>query len=812
MAENTPILSATTEMFKTFQLSNVGQSKKSSKEWGLNMAQAIDSTVQTGVGNSYYWNRNSRFLVNRNYANGKIPMQRFMDQLDFAGKFNYANINWSCIKIVNRIISGLVGQWMQLNERVSVRAIDSLSVTQKDDEYAQMEFYIAQRQKLEQLQQESGVQMIPQGPIPANQEQLDIWQAHVQRLPEEILYEIGCNECFTANGLSDVIKRKLLHDSAEVGLVATHTWMDEQGVIHVDHIKPENTIYSYTDFPDFRDTTWRGQVKSMKISEIRAKYGKQFGGDLSEEEMWKIAQSAKEYKLYDTLRWDNYWNSTLIRPYDEWNVDVIDFEFKSDDAEGYTVTKTKGTQSTLLQKGRPDKLKDNQQYIEDKKWNIYRGVYVRVTQTLLEWGLKKNMIRPQDPKELGDCEFSYSFYMYQSYDMYNVAVPEKIQEPVDQMIIARLKMQQLVATMRPVGSAINWDAIQNIDYGLGDKNKEIDVVKMYNQTGNIYYRGKDAEGNPMPVPIVELQNSGFLGQMQGLIAIYDKNYAILKDELGEDPNIQQQALQPRVTSGNVNVAQQTAENATDYMYDAVRQVLKDTARKVACLMKNSVTYGSKVYRELMKKEDVEGRIFSTDIEMMPTETELAKFENFLNNSLASNPALIKYLNPFQLMDTAKVDLKLAQMYFRSAQEKMIVGEMQEAQANSQQQAQVQIQSAQAAEQAKQQTVQLEGQMEVAKATTAGDIQSKNVVLTGIMNLYVESMKSGGQLPPEMQALAHIVLKNVALPAMAENNEILQQMQQQVQGAMQPKAMEAPEPEMAGEQQGQPEQQPQQQAA
>ena len=68
---------------------------------------------------------------------------------------------------------------------------------------------------------------------------------------------------------------------------------------------------------------------------------------------------------------------------------------------------------------------------------------------MLEWGLKKNMIRPQDPKEIGNAEFSYSFYMPQNYDMTTLAIPEKIQEPVDQMIAVCLRMQQLIAKMRP---------------------------------------------------------------------------------------------------------------------------------------------------------------------------------------------------------------------------------------------------------------------------------------------------------------------------------------------------------------------------
>jgi hypothetical protein len=68
---------------------------------------------------------------------------------------------------------------------------------------------------------------------------------------------------------------------------------------------------------------------------------------------------------------------------------------------------------------------------------------------LLEWGLKKNMIRPQDPKEAGNAEFSYSFYMYQNYNMRNMAIPEKIEAAIDNMMFACLKIQQDISMSVP---------------------------------------------------------------------------------------------------------------------------------------------------------------------------------------------------------------------------------------------------------------------------------------------------------------------------------------------------------------------------
>ena len=46
-----------------------------------------------------------------------------------------------------------------------------------------------------------------------------------------------------------------------------------------------------------------------------------------------------------------------------------------------------------------------------------------------------------------------------------------------------------------------------VDFGLGEEgNKAVDKKKLYDQTGDIYYRGRGAEGNPIPIPITELAN------------------------------------------------------------------------------------------------------------------------------------------------------------------------------------------------------------------------------------------------------------------------------------------------------------------
>lgn len=749
------------EALKKFQITTDVSSKKD-YAYGKNVAQSIYSTI---YGNqTYFWLRNNRFRKNRQIANGKIDMSVFMDRLEMNSKANFVNINWKSIIIGNTIVARLVGSWMSRNEKVTVTATDSASAMLKKSAADEAEFIYQNKEVLAQIQQESGIPIIPQDQfIAEDKDELDRWISEFNHLPEEIQYSIGCNNVLEANGWNDVLKQRLLHDSAEVGLVCTYTFMDEEGEVHVQWIRPENAIYSYSDFPDFRDTTYRGHILSMKVSELRARYSVAAGGILTEEDIFRLAQSSKEYQLTDKIKWMQDWNVAWLRPYDEWNIDLVQFEIRTLDSDGYTVTKTKKNGSTIIRKGKPEKIDENQEYLEEKKWNIYEGVYCPVTQTMIKWGIKKNMIRPQDPKELGNAEFSYSFYMYDPYDMRNVAVPEKIEEPIEQMILARLKIQQMVAKMVPAGASIDVDALQELDLGLGDSVKPLEVQKIWEQTGKLYYRGRDAEGNRIPVPITELANTGFAPQLQALIQLYQFHYQVLKDELGEDPNLMNQAAQPRVAASNIAASQQLANNATEYMYDAYIYVMEETCKKIACLLNKSVTYGAKKYRDILKQEDVKDRNFVATVKMMPQAQEIANLQVMMNNAMASNPQLVMYLDPFKVIRIAKENVDLGELYFRQAQKRFIKTEQENAQNNSQQNAEAQQASIQAKMQAD--TV-IDGKRALAR--------EKEIILQGVFDL----AKANIPVPAELQQLIADTLQNVTVPIEVQNQEQQQALEQQ----------------------------------
>lgn len=777
-----------TNPYKDFQLS-LDTESKSDEKYGLSIAKIIESTVY-GTSN-YYAFRNQQYTINDNWANGRVNVQAmFSDLLQFDGKFNYMNLSWECIMIVNRIITSLVGKWMGRNEQCSVEAIDPFSQKTKAQNYNNAEFAFSNKALISNIEQQSGVPIISQDQfVPEDKDELDSWAAEHNRLPEEILYQKGINNIHTINGMYDVIKEMLLHDSATNGFVGTYVEMGEDGTIREERVPPKDAFYSYSLFNDFRDTMWRGRVKSLRISELRAKYGKEFGGKLTEEQIFEIAQTSKDWQVEDKISWIYDWNNCIIRPYDEWNIDIMDFELKSVDNDNYTM-KVTANGSLFVDKvnKRPENLGTAKKFYSKDKWAIYKGTYIPKLQIILEWGVKKNMIRPQDPKSLGDCEFSYSYYMYQNKGMRNLAIPQKIQEPVKMMILTRIKIQQVIAKLRPPGAMINEDALQAMDYGLGEKNKEVDPKAHFDQTGDIYYRGRDAQGNAIPVPIQELTNSGFFEQMQGLIQTYNYHYQVLKDELGQDPNLVQSALQPRVTSGNVDAAQENAEFATDYMYNAYLHVMNETSRKTACLLNDSVSFGAQAYRDILQEKDVKGKVFTTDMKMLPTKDKIAGLAVMMNNYITAFPDFMAYVDPFKIMRIAEQDVKEAELYFRQAQKRYLKGIAQKEQQNQQATFEAQKASNEQAAQAKQDELTMEIEHEKQKTAFEADAKNSNTALTSILKMYELSMQNNTQLPAELKPLATAVLQNVALPAMIKNEKMKMAIISQMQQAQQPQPM------------------------
>lgn len=769
-------------VLKEFQLSGNTQSKLD-KDFGKKIMIQCERIINSG----YFSDRNIRFALNRAMANGRMDIKKFMDFFNFDGKTDYVNIAWKSIMIVNTIISRLVGRWMTKKQKASVTAVDDVSIKEKTEKYNDAEFYMANKDMLQDVGQQAGVQLIPQDQfIPEDKDQLDSWAQDELRIPEEILYEVGIDTVFEENGWGNmgVNTRKQKHDAAEVGLIGKETIADKNGKIIVNYCKPENMFYSYSEYPDFRDADIKGEIVSYKMTQIREMYPK-----LEVKELYEIAKSSKDWQNTDKITFDTtMYNRGMFLPFDDWNVDVVRATFCTLDVDRSLIkVATDGSMYVDKPKKKIEDLYPGNEYVEKTIWNVYRLVYVRQPQIILEWGLEKNMIRPQNYDKIGYAYSPYSFYMYQNKDMRNLAIPEKIEEPVEQMILARLKIQQLVAKMRPSGLKYDIRGLRGMDLGNGIMTP-LQLMKVTDQTGNVYYDSKDDEGNNLNNPIEEVANAGSVPQMQQLIELYNYHSQVVRDEIGINEFSEGQTIKPRTGQQNVQTALEISFNATDYINDACIANDDEASGKIACLLHDAVEFGSKEYRHLMGEADVKGRDFHTKIEMLPTLDEINELDATLQNAMNAQPDLVLFLNPEKVKRIAKKNVKLAENYYRQGLKRAIEGRAKQAQQQSEMNAQAQQQSAIVAEQAKQKSMEMELQLKGQLEMGLSQARQKETILTGIFAIY----SKGLPIPPELKGLETEIIQNVALPLFAENmaneqaiNDAAQQQENEQQEGQQP---------------------------
>jgi hypothetical protein len=752
-----------------FHLGNT-KLKRDVKE-GLKISKFLQKAYNAG----YFSTRNKKFEKNRKFARGKQPMAEFLDLLNVDGKEAFVNLDMKAPAIAPKFMQVIIGGFMKRDEKVKAAAIDPVSVERKKYDRDEAEFRMNFGDEVRQIEQQTGTKLMSEGQFtPGDYDELELYFGLEYQLPEEILFEKGCDFVFYENGWP-VIKRKLLEDIAETGLGATKVSVNTNGKITTRRVVPENSFYGFSQYDDFRDVSFIGEIVSMKLIDIRNMYP-----SLDEEKIFQLSKQAKQYN--QTIKWDDRFRYSIDRPYDDWTIDVLDYEIKTIDTMMYQAKTNKfGNLTSVERKTKmPEVLGDNKEMISKDMFVIYRGVYVLNTDEMLEWGVAKNMIKPSTTKEMADAFFSYSVYMHENLDLENMAIPERMETSIRQMTLAHLKIQQLIAKLRPSGLIIDIDSLSDINIGQAKALSPLELQAVYDQTGNIYYKRRTEDGDQMNgLPIQEAPNSGSVSQIQQLIMVYNHYLDRLRDEIGVNEYREGSGVNPKLGLGVQQAQIQASNNATDFIYDAYLSLYQQTAFKISLLLYDSVIYGGKQYSEYLNPEKVSGKTFDVKIEVMPDEKERQFLEGMIQTALSAG--MIEFEDAFKVRGIKNT--KLAEMYLTKAKSNKQKQEMEKARQNSEMNAQSQQQSIQAKAQADAQLQELEGQSKIAVVSAEMSMKQELSSQEFVQNALMKSFETGKPLTPEIQAIVDNYFAKKAQEEQAQQQAMQQQMAQQEQPQM-----------------------------
>jgi hypothetical protein len=315
-------------------------------------------------------------------------------------------------------------------------------------------------------------------------------------------------------------------------------------------------------------------------------------------------------------------------------------------------------------------------------------------------------------------------------------------------------------------------------------------MKIYDQTGRVFWDSTGDDGQPNSFPIQQLPNNVNVAQLNTLISQYNFNLERLREEMGISEYRDGSSVPVKTGLGVMQQQIQSSNSATEYIYDAFTNVMEETTEKVSMMLWDSVVFKAAKYKE-MEGYDLSllDMSFDVKVEMLPDDQKKAELNNLMMQALQSGALTYEQVFKIKNID----DVKLAELYLAKSMKKAKREAEEAAQKNSQMNAQIQQQSAQMKMQQDAQLVQMESQGKMAVNKTKGDSDKDLELIKFATTMYMESLKTGQPLPDEIKAMADSILGSAVQEQMQQKQqEQMAQQQAQQQEAQQQEQSQVPE--------------------
>ena len=711
--------------------------EKKGNQYGLKYAKSIyQQWGKTDQQNSIYGNRKKTFERNRRYANGTQDTGIYRSLLTSLdpnnGDGSMLNIDFTPVPILPKFVRIVTNKILSLSPYPNLEAVDPLSSSEKDADRRKLEMVISAKNQLKKIEEKTGVIIgMDSNSIPDTLEEAEIFIGNNIKSSSEIAAQVATNLTLEWNDFNENILRRCVGDLTALGMAVVKRDNDPQYGIKTSYIDPIHFIHSFTEDPNFSDLVYAGHVRHVPIQELKRMAGDQF----TEEQYKEIAQKAQKKYGYDAAKlsqssYDRF-NNTNNFGYDEYMIELLDFEFISVDCEYYESKESKYGNVGFYSKGEnykaPKSSVFNREVSKLENASVYGGCYILGTDFLFDYGKKNNI--PKNIHDISRTNLSYSVCATNLLDMMPKSMVDSCIGFADQLQITHLKIQQAVAKAKPDGIIIDIEGLENVQLGKGGELQPLELHDIYEQTGVFYYRSKNPEGGFQNPPIREIGNS--IRNINELVTLYNHYLKMIRDATGV--NEVMDASSPK-SDALVGVRQQALAAANNAIYDITnasmvlyKKVCSDIVKCVQVIHPESVLY--KIYENAIGKENMGVLSSFQNLAMYNFGVRVVKeMEEGERQYLEQNIQIALGQKEIDLEDAIAVrqlkDVNQAERLLVIRRKKRMAQAQQVAMQNSQQQAQIQQQSTQAAAEARQQEMQMEAQLKAQEMQLKAQLEAQ----------------------------------------------------------------------------------------
>jgi len=757
----------------TFPPDDIDPEKKEKKEWGKRVADAIWSRFST---NATYWgyDNSNVFTMYRSYLEGRQDNGVYKDwftgatkdmpelaRKNFARK-GYANVDFRIVSYAPKVRAIIQSILSSSDYKVEANSLNPQSIAERKTMKWRM-FYEA---KFKQLKVKAGLPVKHNQWEPQNEQELELYdKLGGFKLAYETAIEDIAQHTFDISSWSD-IRTKSIDDLIECNFICGKQYVCQKtGATKIKHIAPKRLVMAWVDDLREKAPNFIGHLEKYRLAEIRNTLVDE---GYSEE---KVREVAKTY--FPSLGLTNTWEFYDVRGpvtnrfrWEDFEVDVLEFEYLSNDLTYYTGRETKDGKYIY---DKDTERKEKAPYADGRKRKtdivsnmvIYEGKYILGTQFLFDYGRQKNIV-----KETKD-EAKSSYFVERVEGM---SITERCLPLYDATMHSWLKLQAAVWAAAPKGFAIDVTALQNISLGDGVM-KPLDLIQIRRQNGTQLYKSSMVMGKVVTGASSIQELEGGLGKQAAewtnmleyyLMKILD--VAGITQALAASPNVSSEK-----GLGVSQLEVDATNNALFPLKDAMVKFKEKAARVVIAKTILNIRFDQKCreyYEGIIGRERIEAILSVGDttleqlaikLEALPSQAEKMQIIQSANESKkvgkSGGTGITESDYQFIVQLITQDQVKLAAWYLSLSEERQAQRKALEAAAMLQEQSAAQAQAAIQVEQAKMQAAQMLAQVDVqtyaAKANVDLMKEMKLKQLEGQIKTDIELIK-GEQILEQIQ--------------------------------------------------------------
>lgn len=694
---------------------DVNPKEKQGEKWLLQYAKGAYHDSEKTAEN-IFWRAATKYQELRDIALGKASTDKYKPLLGLeeGQDESHLSIDWSNRPVASKFRDIALSKIIQRQFRITATPLDSLARSEMDTQLADMQAKIMLKQQAMAM----GLGEIAQSPHlltepgePEDLEELEMKATYNMKLNVAIEAEQGIELVFYQNDI-ELHRKKVIEDLFDLGVGGYKEWIDNNGMVRIRACEMSNMLVSFCRKPDFSDAVHMGEIIEVPLVEISQHF--------TPAQMEIIANANKG--RFGNPQWIGD-NSRYNEGFDGFKCQVLDLEILSDDVIVYEKRVDKRG-NVHTNKGKWEKRNSDAKVVIDGKevpkyyprtiTNVYRVKWVIGTDLVYDYGLAHNMKREPSKKLMGRTTFSYHLFSYNYDNMRAQSMMERLRPLYDDYMMTHFKLQNLKNRMIPNGWAIDLDALESVDLkASGEAMKPIQVLEMLFQSGVLVYRGSTLDNsNPNRKPVEPIMNSNH----QELIALTNELQRIkmeMTEMIGLNVVTDSSSPSDRMLNGVAAMAQQATNNALYRIMGADKHLLERAAKGVVQRLQIAVkqgdvegivrALGEGTVRHLKVTQAIAPHIWGIMIQDIPSDEERQMLLQQLNLKDAQGQ-----VDPEDIVTVYNIhNIKEARQYlaYKSKKRKQEAEQaaLQQIEANKQSQ----IESAQAAEQAKRETLQFE---------------------------------------------------------------------------------------------------------